>query len=76
MPRRSKPYRRSAMPKKPSTVYGKIWRIVDGAVADAFAAHPDYLTPKGARTARLSIVKRVTGSLSSFAGHSAKGRSP
>lgn len=48
--------------------YHKIWRVVDGAVSDAFYNHPDYLTEKGRRAARMSIVKRVTGEvLKSFA---------
>lgn len=54
--------------------YGRLWTIVDGGVRDALAAHPDYLTPKGARSARTSIVKRVTGTVIGFAEQSAKGR--
>lgn len=48
--------------------YLAIWRIIDGAVYDALSKHPDYLTEKGERDARRSIVKRVTGSIyNSFA---------
>lgn len=47
--------------------YGKLWSIVDGSVADALKNHPDYLTPKGLRSARTSIVKRVTGTVIGFA---------
>lgn len=54
--------------------YGQLWPIVDGAVADALKSHPDYLTPKGERSARTSIVKRVTGTVIGFAEQSAKGR--
>ena len=54
--------------------YSKLWGIVDGGVADALKMHPDYLTPKGLRSARTSIVKRVTGTVISFAEQSARGR--
>lgn len=54
--------------------YGQLWPIVDGAVADALKSHPDYLTAKGQRSARTSIVKRVTGTVIGFAEQSAKGR--
>lgn len=54
--------------------YGKLWNIVDGGVKDALNSHPDYLTPKGLRSARTSIVKRVTGTVIGFAEQSAKGR--
>lgn len=49
--------------------------MVDGAVADAFNMHPDYLSDHGKSRARQSIVKRVTGAVSSFVEKSAKGRS-
>lgn len=67
-------YRRTLMQKRPSAAYGQLWRIVDGAVADALKAHPDYLTDKGTRSARSSIVKRVTGAVIGYAGETAKGR--
>lgn len=54
--------------------YGKLWAIVDGGVKDALKSHPDYLTPKGMKSARTSIVKRVTGTVIGFAEQSAKGR--
>ncbi len=41
--------------------------MVDGAVANAFAAHPDYLTPRGNRQARTAIVKRVVGAIMGYA---------
>ena len=53
--------------------YRQLWRIVEGAVNDAFKNHPDYLTPKGRRNARSSIVKRVTGTVLSFAVEAARG---
>lgn len=54
--------------------YGRLWGMVDGSVKDAFKKHPDYLTPKGLRSARTSIVKRVTGTVIGFAEQSAKSR--
>ncbi len=49
------------------TAYDQIWRVTDGAVRDALRKHPDYLTPKGRKSARRSIVKRVAGTILSFA---------
>lgn len=57
-----------------SAAYAELWGVVDGAVADAFNTHPDYLTPKGQRSARTSVVKRVTGTVMGFAVQAAKGR--
>lgn len=52
----------------------QLTRVVSGAVDDAFNNHPDYLTPRGKRSAKGSIVKRVTGTVLSFAVQAAKGR--
>lgn len=65
--------------KTPSTIlrssaYAELWGVVDGAVVDAFKSHPDYLTPKGRKSARTSVVKRVCGTVLSFAEQSARGR--
>jgi len=57
-----------------SRAYGELWSIVDGAVGDALKTHPDYLTPKGMRSARTSVTKRVTGTVLSFAAQAARGR--
>lgn len=64
------------VPPKGNKDYKKVWRVIDGAVADAIAMHPDYLTSKGthARTARYSIVKRVTGAILSYVEQSTQGR--
>jgi hypothetical protein len=40
-----------------------LWRLVEGAVMDAFANHPDYLTDAGRRMAVQSITKRVVGQI-------------
>jgi hypothetical protein len=45
----------------------QLWRVVSGAVTDAFNRHPDYLTRSGRKYAVTSIVKRVTGTVLSFA---------
>ena len=63
-------------PKGERTAYAALWRVVDGAVADAFAAHPEYLSGKRyERTIRNSIVKRVVGAVHAYAVQAAKGRS-
>lgn len=61
-PKRLKPQ------KMPNMEYRAIWRVVDGAVRNALDMHPDYLTNKGSHraTARMSIVKRVTGAILGF----------
>lgn len=58
-----------------SAEYRQLWRIVDGAVRDALASHPEYLTDHGKRNAREAIIKRVTGSLYGYATQVARGRS-
>lgn len=64
-------------PEKPGDpTYRQIWRVVDGAVASALAARPEYVAPgKKTRTVRNSIVKRVTGALHGYAAQSAWVRS-
>lgn len=57
-----------------SSAYSELWGVVDGAVSDAFHNHQDYLTPKGQKSARTSVVKRVTGTVLSFAAQAARGR--
>lgn len=39
----------------------RLWRMVEGAVVDAFQQHPDYLTDKGRFAATESVTKRVVG---------------
>lgn len=53
----------------------QLWRIVEGAVRDAFNCHPDYLTKRGeqAANARRSVTKRVVRSLSGFVEQSTEG---
>lgn len=59
-------HKRSLAPKG-DTQYRRVWCIVNGAVADAFKMHGDYVDPQRERAARESIVKRVTGAIvSSF----------
>lgn len=60
-------------PERDVAEYRRMWRIVDGAVRDAFRMHPDYLVAKNERSARASIVKRVVGAVVSSA--KAEGRS-
>ena len=67
-------YRRTRIPKGDAH-YRQIWRVVDGAVADAFKMHPDYLTEHGRSRARQSIVMRVTGAITGYSAEAEKGRS-
>lgn len=58
---------RRASTKSPARLKRKdhlrLWRMVEGAVVDAFTSHPDYLTDKGRHAAAESVTKRVVGSL-------------
>lgn len=54
--------------------HAQLRRVVSGAVEDAFKMHPDYLTPKGRHSAKESVVKRVSGTVLSFAEQAAKGQ--
>ena len=65
----------SRKPQYGTPTYRQLWRVVDGAVADALVHHTDYLTSKGSRSARNSIVKRVTGAILGYATQAAYGRS-
>lgn len=49
--------------QKTAAEYKRLWRIVDGAVMDAFKMHPEYLAGRTERVARTSVVKRVVGAL-------------
>jgi len=67
-------------PEKPSYRQGfnrQVWRVIDGAIRDAFSHHPDYLTLKGSKgaAARRSVAKRATGALLSYLEQSEWGRS-
>lgn len=55
-------------PQKSSAQYATIWKLVDGAIADAFNAHPEYLNKEVSEArVRTSICKRVTGIVTSYA---------
>lgn len=60
-------------PQKGGLAYSQLWRVVDGAVRDCANMHPDYFVHARLKTARNSIVKRVSGAVLGFA--AAKGRS-
>lgn len=69
--------RRTSIPKKADVrAYRQLWRIVDGAVTDAFTSHPDYLSSRQLATvARRSVVKRVVGAIDGYVEQSTRGRS-
>ncbi len=57
--RRTKP-----PPQKVTSDYSRLWRIVDGAVADAFNNHANYIAPGvSKKLVRSSINKRVVGAI-------------
>ena len=68
---RAKGWRRTR-PAKRGDAYEQLWRVVDGAVADALLMHPEYLTKAGQKWARQSINKRVVGAVLGFAGQPAR----
>ena len=55
-----------------AAAHKQLWGVVEGAVNDAFHKHSDYLTHKGRKSAKSSIIKRVTGTVLSFALQEAK----
>lgn len=62
--------------KKDDPTYRQIWRVVDGALRDAFSEHPDYIehvNPRRRDHIRASVVKRVTGQVHGYMAE--KGRS-
>lgn len=63
---------RRMKPPKGDATYHEIWRLAEDAVADCMRAHPDYFTRKGIRAGKISLVKRVTGTMRSFVAASAK----
>jgi hypothetical protein len=48
-----------------SAEYRWLWKVVDGAVADALQKHPHYAPRAHRATARMSIVKRAVGAITS-----------
>lgn len=51
----------------------RLWNLVEGAVVDAFRAHPDYLTDKGSKTVVRSVTKRVVGQIVGHAKQTLRG---
>lgn len=70
------PNLRRHRPQKTSEEYRRIWRLVDGAIRDAIATHPDYFpNRKRIPPMRVSLTKRIVGSVFGWAEQSAQGRS-
>lgn len=55
------PAQSPAKMKRPD--HHRLWRLVEGAVLDAFANHPEYLTEAGKKSAVQSVTKRVVGQI-------------
>lgn len=62
MPKR----RRTKPPQEYAAFERKLWRMVEGAVADVLRFHPDYVTKKGHVNITSSIGKRVVGTLRGY----------
>lgn len=69
--RRTKPPRERAT----ETAYCRLWRLVDGAIVDTIANHPEYFRKDRLPVVRTSIAKRVVGAILGHAEQSARGRS-
>lgn len=61
------PVRRTKPPTgKGDDRYRAVWQVVDRAVGECFACHPNYLTERGRQSVRVSINKRVVGAVIAF----------
>ena len=67
--------RKRLMPPKSGGDYTQIWRVIDGAVLDAFKHHPEYISQGRMKAARESIVKRATGAMTAYLVRTKQGRS-
>lgn len=67
--------RAKTKPVRDGKAYRQLWRIVEGAVADALTNHPDYVPAHRRTIAARSITKRVVGSVLGYAAQAAGGRS-
>lgn len=47
----------------PQQHYRVLWSAIEGSVREAFKAHPEYLTEKGAEAAVASVTKRAVGAV-------------
>lgn len=52
--------------KRHRQAYRQIYRVVDGAVADAILQHPEFFALGRQRNASISIVKRVAGAVCGY----------
>lgn len=69
-PRKRRRPSRAAMKQE---AHRRLWRLVEGAVTDAFLSHPNYLTDAGAVSAVESVTKRVVGQLVGLANQTREG---
>ena len=52
--------------KRHRQAYRQIYRVIDGAVADAILQHPEFFALGRQRNARTSIAKRVAGAVCGY----------
>lgn len=67
-PRRIRPVRRG-------DAYGQLWRLVDGALADTLAQHPEWVVQGYEQRLRRSAAKRITGQILAWARERARAES-
>lgn len=53
--------------------HARLWGLVEGAVVDAFRAHPEYLTDRGSKAVVYSVTKRVVGQIVGHAKQTLRG---
>jgi hypothetical protein len=68
---------RRVKPCKQGKEFRQIWRIVDGALRDTLAKHPEYISEKkiAYQGFRISLIKRITGAIVGHAAQAARYRS-
>lgn len=78
VPRKKRRHR--LRPEKPTAFdgeYRKLWRVVDGAVRDALANHPEYVSNNIRHSdVRRSIVKRAVGAVLGYQAERRSGKFP
>ena len=67
---------KKTLPAKEGVVYRQVWRLVDGAIRETFAAHQDYLpNGKSEKRIRNSLSKRIVGKFMGYISQVPRGSS-